>query len=75
MYGVETRQIDGVPVRVTSAAKTVADCWRYRARVGKQTAIAVLRAYLRTGSVDALTDAARADKVMAVMKPYLEALT
>jgi predicted transcriptional regulator of viral defense system len=74
MYGVETRQIDGVPVRVTAAAKTVADCWRYRARVGKQTAIAALRAYLRTGSVDALTDAARADKVMAIMEPYLEAL-
>lgn len=74
-YGIETRQIDGVPVRVTSAAKTVADCWRYRKRVGKQTAIAALRAYLRTGSVDALADAARADHVLGVIEPYLEALS
>lgn len=72
-YGVETRQIDGVPVRVTSAAKTVADCWRYVRRVGKPTAIAALRAYL-PGDVDALADAARADKVSGVMGPYLEAL-
>jgi predicted transcriptional regulator of viral defense system len=66
-HGVEKRTMEGVKVRVTTAAKTVADCFRYRHRVGLDVAITALRDYLRRyrGSIDALVDAARA---------YLEAL-
>ncbi len=85
VHGVETRTIEGVPVRLTTPAKTVADCFRYRRHVGLDVALAALRGYLgrpvarggprRTGSpIDDLVAAARADRVSAVLRPYLEAL-
>ena len=75
-YGVETRAIEGVPVRLTSAAKTVADCFRYRRHVGLDVALSALRDYLRKkrGGMDALVAAARADRIYAFMRPYIEAL-
>ena len=85
VHGVETRTIEGVPVRLTTPAKTVADCFRYRRHVGLEVALAALRGYLgrpvarggarRAGSpIDALVAAARADRVSSVLRPYLEAL-
>lgn len=75
-HGIETRAIEGVNVRVTSAAKTVADCFRYRRHVGLDVAKAALRDHLRThrGGMNALVEAARADRVYTLMRPYLEAL-
>lgn len=79
-HGVEIRTIEGVQVRLTSAAKTVADCFRYRRHVGLDVAIEALRDYLRPAgripgrTVDALVAAARADRVQSVMRPYMEAL-
>lgn len=75
-HGIETRDIEGVDVRVTSSAKTVADCFRYRKHVGLDVAMAALRDYLRAhrGGMDALVEAARADRVYTFMRPYLEAL-
>jgi predicted transcriptional regulator of viral defense system len=75
-HGVETRTVEGTRVRLTTPAKTVADCFRYRRHVGLDVAIAALRDYLRTrrGGIDALVEAARADRVHARMSPYLEAL-
>ena len=75
-HGIETRVIDGVKVRVTTPAKTVADCFRFRRHVGLEVALAALKDYLkkRKGSVDTLVEAARADRIDALMRPYLEAL-
>ncbi|MBI5363049.1 MAG: type IV toxin-antitoxin system AbiEi family antitoxin domain-containing protein [Planctomycetes bacterium] len=75
-HGVEVRTIEGVRVRLTTPAKTVADCFRYRRHVGLDVALAALRDYLRKhrGGIDALEAAARADRVHAVLRPYLEAL-
>jgi predicted transcriptional regulator of viral defense system len=75
-HGVETRIIDGVKVKITTPAKTVADCFRFRRHVSLEVALAALKDYLkkRKGSIDALVDAARADRVYAFMRPYLEAL-
>lgn len=75
-HGVETRVIDGVEVRLTSPAKTVADCFRFRRHLGLEVALAALKDYLgkRKGSIDALVEAARADRIYAFMRPYLEAL-
>lgn len=75
-HGVESRTIEGVCVRLTKPAKTVADCFRYRRHVGLDVALTALRDYLRKyrGGVDALVEAARADRVYALMRPYLEAL-
>ena len=75
-HGVETRTIEGVRVKLTTAAKTVADCFRYRRHVGLDVAITALRDYLRMhrGGMDALVEAARVDRVYTLMRPYLEAL-
>jgi len=75
-HGVETRTIEGVKVTLTTPAKTVADCFRFRRHVGLDVALAALKDYLRQrkGSIDALADAARADRIYAFMRPYLEAL-
>jgi predicted transcriptional regulator of viral defense system len=75
-HGIERRTFEGVRVQLTTPAKTVADCFRYRRHVGLEVAIAALRDYLRKhrGGIDALVAAARADRVDAVMRPYLEAL-
>jgi predicted transcriptional regulator of viral defense system len=75
-HGVETRTVEGVRVRLTNPAKTVADCFRYRHHVGLDVAMAALRDYLRKyrGGVDRLVEAARADRVYTLMRPYLEAL-
>lgn len=77
-HGVETRTVDGIKVRVTTPAKTVADCFRYRKHVGVDVAIAALRDYLRgrprSRNVDALVEAAKADRTYATLRPYLEAL-
>ena len=74
--GVEVRRIEGVRVKLTTPAKTVADCFRYRRRVGLEVALAALREYLRKhrGGMQALVAAARADRVSTLMRPYLEAL-
>lgn len=75
-HGVESRVIDGVDVLITTPAKTVADCFRFRRHVGLEVAIAALKDYLAkcAGTVDALVDAARADRICPLLKPYLEAL-
>lgn len=76
-HGIDTRMIEGVQVQLTNPAKTVADCFRYRRHVGLEVALAALRDYLKTtrGGRDALIAAARADRVLALMRPYLEALS
>jgi predicted transcriptional regulator of viral defense system len=74
--GVHTHKIEGVPVRITDPARTVADCFRYRNKIGIDVAIEALRDYRRQrkGSLDALAQAAQVRRVAEVMRPYLEAL-
>jgi predicted transcriptional regulator of viral defense system len=74
-YGVETLRVDGAAVRVTSVAKTVADCFKFRNRVGLDVALEALREARRTrkASIDDLWSCARVDRVANVMRPYLEA--
>ena len=75
-FGVESHVIEGVEVRITSRAKTVADCFKYRNKIGIDVAIEALRGYLgkRGRSMDELQLAAEACRVSRVMRPYLEAL-
>ena len=75
-HGVEERNIEGVRVQLTTPAKTVADCFRYRRHVGRDVALAALRDYLsqHRAGVNTLVAAARADRTYAIMRPYLEAL-
>ena len=73
--GIEEHEIEGVTVKVTTQAKTVADCFRYRRHVGLDVAIEALREYVKRGrSIDALFEAANVDRVLSVMRPYVEAI-
>ena len=74
--GVETRQIDGTTIRVTNPAKTVADCFKFRNKVGLDVALEALRDARRDKRVtfDELFHFARVNRVENVMRPYLESL-
>lgn len=74
--GVEGRLIDGVPVRLTTPAKSVADAFKFRSRVGQETAVDSLKQALRTRSATPaeIDQMARIDRVQGVLRPYLEAL-
>lgn len=74
--GIEVRHIDGAAARVTNPAKTVADCFKFRSKVGLDVAIEALRDALRTrkASMDELWRYARIDRVSNVMRPYLDSM-
>ncbi len=74
--GVEVEQIEGVPVKVYNPAKTVADCFKYRHKIGVDVAIEALKDCLRQRrcSVRELWRYAQICRVTEVMKPYLEVL-
>jgi hypothetical protein len=73
---VETYTLDGVPVRIFGPEKTLADCFKYRNKIGLDTAVEALRFYLERKrlNADALTRYAAIDRVQNVMQPYLEAM-
>ena len=72
--GIEIRRIDGVKVPVFSAEKTVADCFKFRNKIGLDVALEALRDGWSRGllSMDALARHAATDRVANVMRPYLE---
>ncbi len=74
--GREDHSIEGVPVRVYNPAKTVADCFKYRNKIGLDVALEALRACLREGraSVRRIDHYAKICRVSRVMRPYLEAV-
>ena len=74
--GVEVHDVSGVRVRVFSAAKTVADCFKYRNKIGVDVAVEALREFSRTHGSRAseLARYARVCRVTRVMQPYLDAI-
>lgn len=74
--GIETYELEGVPVRIYCLAKTVTDCFKYRHKVGLDIALEALKEYLRRdwSSTDELWYYAKVCRVHNVMRPYLEAL-
>lgn len=75
--GVHETTLDGVTVRVTSPARTIADCFKFRRRVGLDVAIEALRAAWdsRAVTMDELWQAAAQTRMTIVMRPYLESLS
>ena len=74
MAGVEEVERDSVKLRVYGVAKTVADCFKYRAKIGMDVALAALQSYVwdRKGTADDLWREAVSCRVANVMRPYLE---
>ena len=75
-YGVVRRPMLGVPVSITSPARTVVDCFRYRNKFGLDTALEALRDTLRQrlASVDEIMRAANVCRARTVLEPYLAAV-
>lgn len=75
-FGVERHPIDGVPARIYSPAKTVADCFKFRNKIGLDVAIEALREALRAKlcTREELWAAAKACRVSTVIRPYIEAM-
>jgi predicted transcriptional regulator of viral defense system len=74
--GVERHRIEGADVVVYGVAKTVADCFKYRNKIGLDVALEALRDCWRQKrcTMDQLWQAAGVCRMTNVMRPYLEAL-
>ena len=74
--GIETHDVEGQPVRIYSVAKTLADLFKYRNKIGLDVALEALREAWRERrfTMDEMDRFARICRVERVMKPYLEAL-
>jgi predicted transcriptional regulator of viral defense system len=74
--GIERIKVGGRELRVYGAAKTVADCFKFRNKIGKDIAIEARHTYLRRkdSKVKDLVHFARINRVQAVMAPYLNVL-
>ena len=75
-YGVVRRPMLGVPVSITTPARTVVDCFRYRNKFGLDTALEALRDCLRqrVATVDEIMRAASVCRARTVLEPYVEAV-
>jgi len=75
--GIEKHKLEGVKVRVYGIAKTVADCFKFRNKIGLDIALEALRECLRDRrcTSDELWHYAKICRVANVMRPYLEAIS
>jgi predicted transcriptional regulator of viral defense system len=75
-FGVKEYTFSGATLRVFSPAKTVADCFKFRGKIGLDVAIEALKESRRKkkASIDELWAAAKVCRVANVMRPYLESL-
>jgi predicted transcriptional regulator of viral defense system len=74
--GIENHQVDGAHVRVYSAAKTVADCFKFRNKIGLDIAIEALKDCLRQkrASINEIYRYAKVCRVSNVIRPFMESL-
>lgn len=73
--GLEEHLIDGVPVKVYNPEKTLADCFKFRNKIGMDVALEALKLYKTRKKFDLgkLLKYAKICRVEKVMRPYLEA--
>ena len=74
--GVEVHELDSTPVKVTSVARTITDCFKYRNKIGLSVALEALREAWQNNRVtmDELWYHATVCRVTNVMQPYLESI-
>ena len=73
--GIETHRVDGVSVKVYNREKTLADCFKFRNKIGMDVVLEALKLHKARNGFDlgALLDYAKVCRVEKVMRPYLEA--
>lgn len=76
LFGIQEHLINGIAVKIYTPAKTVADCFKFRNKIGLDIAIEALREVRRKKSVtmSELVEAAKINRVLSIMRPYLEAI-
>jgi len=76
-YGVDDIRLEGVPAQITSPARSVVDCFRFRRHVGRDVALEALREALRDrkASADEIWRAAEVCRARSLVEPVLEALS
>lgn len=74
--GIESHELDGIPVNIFTIEKTIADCFKFRNKIGLDVAIEALRDYRKRRNFDpeTLLHYARIDRVARIIKPYIEAI-
>jgi predicted transcriptional regulator of viral defense system len=74
--GVEEHILDGVPVRIYSREKTIADCFKFRDKIGLDIALEALKDYLRqpNRNIGEILNYARINRVEKIIRPYLQAV-
>ena len=74
--GIENHQLDGITVKIYGIEKTIADCFKFRNKIGSDVALEALRNYrAREGfNIETLMHFARVNRVERVIKPYLEVI-
>ncbi|MCH8876507.1 MAG: type IV toxin-antitoxin system AbiEi family antitoxin domain-containing protein [Chloroflexi bacterium] len=75
--GIQRHARDGFQIPVYSKEKTVADCFKFRGKIGEDVAIEALEEYMRDRdrNIEELLKYARIDRVRTVIEPYMKALT
>jgi predicted transcriptional regulator of viral defense system len=74
--GITEQQVDDVPIKIYSKEKTVADCFKFRNKIGIDVALEALKDYIKTPDrqIDLLLSYAQVDRVENLISRYLEAL-
>jgi predicted transcriptional regulator of viral defense system len=74
--GIEVQRLDAVDVRIYNREKTLADCFKYRNKIGMDIVLEALRLYKQSGrtKIDSLMRYAEVCRVANLIRPYLEAL-
>ncbi len=73
--GIEIHHLDGVPVKIYSKEKTIADCFKFRNKLGQSIALEALKIYLEDPSpnVSMIMSYAKIDRVANIIRPYIQA--
>jgi predicted transcriptional regulator of viral defense system len=74
--GAQKHTVDGLPVMVFGIAKTIADCFKFRNKIGLEVAVEALQEVLRSKKATPaeIMECAQVDRVANIIRPYLEAL-
>ena len=73
--GIEEHLMDGTAVFIYNREKTIADCFKYRNKIGLDIAIEALKEGIAQGcDIELIMEYARIDRVKKIMRPYMEAL-